>query len=164
MIVNIPGENIYLDANVFIYMLEGYSEFIPLLKKIFNLIDNGVLQAITSELSLAETLVKPMADKNLSLQQIYKNTIQTSTILRVAPITRDILITAAKLRATSDAASSIRLPDAIHAATAHSNYCQTFLTNDKRLKNISNVEVMLMSEVKDSIFNVSPRMSVMDQG
>jgi predicted nucleic acid-binding protein len=154
MIVTISQKNIYLDSNVFIYLLEGYPEFVPLLKNIFKLIDNGSLQAITSELTLAETLVKPMADKNFSLQQIYQNTIQASAVLQVIPITRDILIEAATLRAESGVSGPIRLPDAIHIATARANHCQTFLTNDKQLKKIPNVDVILMSEIKDSTLNV----------
>ena len=39
-------------------------------------IDEGSLQAFTSELSLAEVLVKLIRDKHLALQNLYENTIQ----------------------------------------------------------------------------------------
>jgi len=147
---NLPRSNIYLDANIFIYLLEGYAEFVPALTQIFSLIDNGNLQGITSELTLAETLVKPMINKNLALQDAYKNIIQTSTALHVAPITRDILIQAAQLRANVSNISALRLPDAIHVATAHANSCQLFLTNDKKLQTAPNIKTILLSEIKNS--------------
>lgn len=140
------GKEIYLDANIFIYLLEGYEELTPLLTQLFKLIDAGSLRAVTSELTLAETLVKPMSDKNLSLQQAYKNALQTSSGLEVRPITRDILISAAQLRADL----SVRLPDAIHIATARAAGCKTFLTNDKPLKKDIGMPVMIISEVKSA--------------
>lgn len=146
-------KNVYLDANIFIYLLEGYAEFASVLLQLVDLIDAGKVQAFTSELSLAETLVKPIMDGNLNLQHLYETTIQTSASLQVCPLTRDILMLAAKLRAKSKKSSSIRLPDAIHIATAQVHQCQYFVTNDKILKNcVSNLEVVLLSEMKSEIF------------
>ena len=143
----IAGKEIYLDANIFIYLLEGYDELTPWLTQIFAFIDKGILRAVTSELTLAETLVKPLINKNLALQQIYQSAIQTSPELEVKPISREILIKAAQLRADLNS-STIRLPDAIHIATAQATGCKTFLTNDKRLKINFGIEVMLVSEIK----------------
>ena len=58
-------------------------------------------------------------------------------------ISRQILIEAAHLRAKS---RPLSLPDAIHFATAQLNDCQTFLTNDKRLKSIPDIDVVIISE------------------
>ncbi len=148
MIQKIQGREIYLDTNIFIYLLEGYNELIPLFTQLFELIDAGTLRGFTSELTLAETLVKPTIDGNLTLQQIYKNTLQTSTNLEVMPITRDVLIEAACVRANLRPPSlAIRLPDAIHIASAQKANCKTFLTNDKRLKADFGMEVILVSEI-----------------
>lgn len=43
-------------------------------------------------------------------------------------VDRDILITAARLRAEQ----GLKLPDAIHAATAQLTHCERWLTNDAR--------------------------------
>src|SRR5579871_6325017 len=106
----LKGSKIYLDANIFIYLLEGYSEFVPVLTQLFALIDKDTLSPVTSELTLAEVLVKPIMNKNIALEQTYTNIIQTSASLKVSSITRDILISAAKLRA--NISNSFRLPDA----------------------------------------------------
>ena len=54
----------------------------------------------------------------------------TSAWLAMVPVSRTILIDAARLRANS----GLRLPDAIHVATAVAAGCPIFLSNDRRLK------------------------------
>ena len=56
------GRLVYLDTNVFIYALEGYPAFAEPLAALFRGIDNGTCRAVTSELTLAEVLVKPIKD------------------------------------------------------------------------------------------------------
>lgn len=152
--IRLEQGNVYLDVNVFIYLLEGYAEFTSVLSQLIDHIDSGNLQAFTSELSLAEALVKPISNKNLPLQNLYESTIQTTSNLCVCSVDREILIQAAKLRAKSlTMGSSVRLPDAIHLATAEAYQCNYFITNDAALKNYpTNVKVLLLSEIKTSNF------------
>jgi len=137
------GERVYLDTNVFIYAIEGYPEFVDELNEFFDSIDAGNLRAFTSELTLAEVLVRPLRDANLEIQTAYQQALQSSEGLEVVPVSRDVLIEAARLRAVAN----LRLPDAIHGATAILTGCETFLTNDRRLAAVPGVEVVLLSEV-----------------
>jgi predicted nucleic acid-binding protein len=41
---------------------------------------------------------------------------------------------------------NIRLPDAIHAATAITTNCNNFITHDKHLENLSDLNVILISK------------------
>jgi len=59
------------------------------------------------------------------------------------PIRRELLIDAAQLRATT----KLKLPDALHAATALASQCTTFLTNDQQFKTVAGLNVVLMSDV-----------------
>lgn len=139
---------IYLDTNVFIYLLEMYPQFISVLTDLFSRIDSGQLLAITSELTLAESLVKPIMENNLHLQHIYQSILQTSDFLEVVPVSRQVLLEAAKIRAINN----IKLPDAIHLATALTNHCQFFITNDLLLKNFTHIKIVLLSDfVTDSV-------------
>jgi predicted nucleic acid-binding protein len=54
----ITGQPVYLDANVFIYALEAYPEFIAAITELFSLIDSGKLYAVTSQLTLEPQLPK----------------------------------------------------------------------------------------------------------
>ncbi|QTA79210.1 PIN domain-containing protein [Desulfonema limicola] len=69
---------VYLDANIFIYAVEGYYDFLDILTELFTMIDDGKIKAVTSELTLSETIVKPMMDNNNRLVQVYQNFIQTT--------------------------------------------------------------------------------------
>ena len=143
---HLKGDRVYLDTNIFIYALEGFPDYVDTLTALFSEIDEGTLKAVTSELTLAEVLVKPLIDKNHHLQIIYQEAIQSSDYVDVIPIDRHILIEAAKIRAQS---TTIHLPDAIHLATARMNHCTTFITNDKRLKFITDVHVAILSEIHE---------------
>ncbi|MFB2838834.1 type II toxin-antitoxin system VapC family toxin [Floridanema evergladense] len=139
----IQGNRIYLDANIWIYALEGHPEFSQDLNQLFHSIDQGNLTAVTSEISLAEALVKTFQNQDLVQQNAYKQFIRSSQNVSVIPVSREVLIEAAKLRANSN----IKLPDAIHAAIALLTQCSTFLTNDRRLQQIPILSVVLLSQI-----------------
>ncbi|MFN6485149.1 MULTISPECIES: type II toxin-antitoxin system VapC family toxin [unclassified Nostoc] len=63
--------------------------------------------------------------------------------LTVIPVSRQILIEAAQLRASIN----IKLPDAIHATTALLAQCSTFLINDQRFHSVPNLSVILLSQI-----------------
>ncbi|MBE8989145.1 type II toxin-antitoxin system VapC family toxin [Nostoc sp. LEGE 12450] len=139
----IQGTKVYLDTNIWIYALEGHPAFAQDLTQLFQSIDRGNLSVVTSELSLAEVLVKPFQNHDLAQQTTYQQLISNSQNLTVIPVSRQILIEAAQLRASIN----IKLPDAIHAATALLTQCSTFLTNDQRFRSVSKLSVILLSEI-----------------
>jgi predicted nucleic acid-binding protein len=139
----IQGDRIYLDTNVWIYAVESYPAFIQKLTDFFERVDQNQYVAITSELSLAETLVKPIKDNDQARQEAYKRAIVNRSNVSVVPILRELLIDAAQVRAET----GLKLPDAIHAATAVHARCTTFITNDAQLKKLSSLHVVLLSEV-----------------
>lgn len=136
------GTLIYLDTNVWIYALEGYPAYAAVLKRLLERVDQADLLAVTSELALAEALVKPISDGKVQLQQVYEEALQGGDGLTIAPITREILIAAARLRGQHPA---LRLPDAIHAATAQAFACSHFLTNDLRFGDVPGITIVQLS-------------------
>lgn len=136
------GTRVYLDTTVFIYLLEDFPPYSAKLEDLFNAVARGEIQGITSELSLAECLVKPIADGNPEARLAYESALRSSPELPVLPITREVLIRAAEVRARQ----KFRLPDAIHLATAELAHCDSFLTNDTELKRAEGVAVLILSE------------------
>jgi predicted nucleic acid-binding protein len=134
---------IYLDTNIFIYALEGYPVFRTVLTTLFNALDRGELMAVTSELTLAEVLVKPLLDRHAERQAAYLQVLQPSPSLHMAPVSRDVLLAAARLRAET----GLKLPDAIHAATAQLMGCEQFLTNDARVTSLPGLAILQLSEL-----------------
>jgi predicted nucleic acid-binding protein len=92
------------------------------LRPVFDRIDRGEMVAVTSELALAEILVKPLRDGNLVARQEFEAMLVPGGPLKVEPVRQSTLIRSAELRA---AHASLKLPDAIHAATALLAGCTT---------------------------------------
>jgi len=61
----------------------------------------------------------------------------------VVPVSREVLIAAAHLRADAN----LKLPDAIHVATAQLTGCEQFLTNDTHVPTLRGFTVRLLSEL-----------------
>ncbi|MCK5524286.1 MAG: type II toxin-antitoxin system VapC family toxin [Thiomargarita sp.] len=141
LIKKLLGKIVYLDANIFIYAIEHSDIYERLLNELFKQIDYGKIQAITSELTLAEVLVKPFADGNTELVDVYKNLLVSANIITLLEINQEILLESAKYRATFGG----KLPDAIHITTAIASNANFLLTNDNGIKTSALVEVLQLS-------------------
>lgn len=124
------GRQVYLDTNIFIHAVKGLSEHMPVLRPLFELLASGGASAVTRELTLAEVLPRPLATSRTDIAFIYERMPATSAWLAVVPVSRAVLVDAVHLRASS----GLRLPDAIHVATALAADCSILLSNDSRRK------------------------------
>ncbi|HOE12164.1 MAG TPA: type II toxin-antitoxin system VapC family toxin [bacterium] len=140
----LKGRRVYLDTNVFIYHLIGYQPLRPQLDTVFGLIDREEYRAVTSELTLAEILVKPFRDGNSDQQTQCRALLESNSQIELHPITRSILISAARIRAES----TLTLADAIHLATAQTAGRTILLTNDSRLGMAGGIEVVLLPDIE----------------
>lgn len=136
------GAKVYLDTNIVIYAIEGFADLANQIQALLQALDDAEIIAVTSELSLAEALIKPLKDQNQAEQQAYKKFLTPTSVLQVVPISKEILEEAARLRATT----KLKLPDAIHLATATLNGCDCFLTNDASFKSITTANIKILSE------------------
>ena len=131
---------VYLDTNVFFEAFEGRG---PLSEKLAHFLvanENQQRQRlVTSELTLAELLVKPIEMQRHDLISTYDNWTISNPYLEVVPVSREVLGDAALRRARD---KSLKLPDAIHLTTAIRAECHYFLTNDKRIKGQYGVEIL----------------------
>jgi len=117
MVIKSTTKKAYFDTNVLIYLLEENPTYIDKVSGIITDLENLGCQLFTSELTLAECLVKPFTDNDVDSQKIYLASIKTSEFLTVKPVSRKILIEASQLRAMY----KNKLPDSIHLATALEN-------------------------------------------
>lgn len=124
------GKGVYLDANVFVYAVEGFPEHQAFIDELFRSIDDGHVSAVTRKLTLAEVLIKPLESERHDVAAIYEELLRSSEHLNVVPIDRAILASAARHRANL----GIKLPDAIHVATAIAIGCEVPLANDQKLR------------------------------
>ena len=132
---------LYLDACVFIYSVESLEPYKTLVEPIWRQAAAGTLSLITSELTIAEVLVKPIRDNDQTLLTIYSELFSSSEI-KLIPTTRLIWEEAAKLRALT----SLRTPDAVHAVSALLEGCTALVTNDRAFRRIEDMEVIVLQE------------------
>ncbi|MGB3266533.1 MAG: PIN domain-containing protein [Microcoleus sp.] len=141
--LNLPSSaTIYLDTQVIIYTVEANPNYYSLLQPLWLKFQTGEIELVTSELTLLETLVFPLKNANTILVRDYEQLLLFSEI-QLVPITQSVLRTAANLRANTN----LKTPDAIHAATAISEGCTLFLTNDNGFRNVPNLSVVILSDV-----------------
>jgi predicted nucleic acid-binding protein len=125
-------ERFYLDTNVLIAIAELIEQANQRQIEVMDKIAAGVLLAASSEIALSECLVKPIVEGNSELVALYKAMLGGDSEIVVMPVSRDVLIEAANVRARH----KIKLPDAIHFATAQLSGCSSFITNDQRLASL----------------------------
>jgi predicted nucleic acid-binding protein len=131
-----------LDTAPFIYYIDDVTPYADLLDPVFSLLENHALRAVTSTVTFAEVLTKPFADKNFSMADEIKFTLKSFSSLSVASIDEKLAEAAALIRARH----AIRLPDALQIAAAIQGEATLFITNDKRLKKVDGVEVLVLSD------------------
>lgn len=123
------GARAYFDANVFIYRVEKDPQWSAVLDELWVMLRGGWIAAVTSELSLAESLVRPIQTRDRAAQTEFARLISSQKGILVIPIRREILLESARLRALH----ALEMTDAIHAATAKFARCTHFLTADALL-------------------------------
>lgn len=141
--LNLKGKIIGLDTMVFIYHFEENKIYSPLTFSIFESLEKGNFNAITSVLTFLEILVKPKRESNLILTERYKILLETFPNLQVKALDENIADVASSLKANYN----INTPDAIQVATSLEAQADVFITNDTSLKKITEIKVMLLSEM-----------------
>lgn len=122
---------VYLDANPFIYFVEGAEDIAAPVRSLFALLETRPDLGVTSELTLAEVLPKAQtADKTT-----YFDLILWKRLLQLIPVSRSVLVAPAEYRRerSMQGGRMPKLPDAIHVVTAARSGCRYFVSNDARL-------------------------------
>ncbi len=136
------GSRVYIDSVVIIYTLQANSSFYELLEPLWAEFQARNISIVSSELAIPEVLASPRRSGDLEQIGIYENLLFCSGI-NLIPIDREILLLATELRVKH----RLKTPDAIHAATAISNNCRRFITNDRDFCNIAELPVVILSEL-----------------
>jgi predicted nucleic acid-binding protein len=122
---------IYLDSNVFIDAYEGEPELSTPARSLLEALETRPGLAVTSELALVEVLVRPEREGNSRSKNAYLDLLLASGLVHLIPLTRDLLLDTAKLRATHP--TRLHLADSIHLATAIRSACRVLVSRDTRL-------------------------------
>jgi predicted nucleic acid-binding protein len=134
-----------LDSAIFIYFIERDSRYLAIVKPVFAAIDEGRLEAVTSSLSLLETLVAPLRSGNEVVARQYEQFLTRSRGLEMIPIDDALLRAAAHLRA----AHRLKTPDALQATAALTGGCSALITNDHRIPSLPGLRVLQLEDYSE---------------
>jgi len=139
-------QRLFLDTAPIIYYVENHPRYVETMERVFEALDVGRLQAITSPVTLAECLVAPIRDGDIALQQDYIHTAARSPNATLVPSDEEIAVLASELRARY----GLSLPDAFQLSTAIRARCDAFLTNDLAFQRVTETRVLLLDELVSS--------------
>lgn len=118
---------VYLDTNVLVQLIERQD---PILRAFLAQLNRAGKRLVTSEITLAELLVKPLQSKNTELTATYEALLSPDGLVQTHPVDLAVLRRSAEVRAEFGG----NLPDSVHVATAERSGCETILSSDQRLK------------------------------
>ena len=129
------GARVALDSAPLIYFLEDHRTFASRFAPLFEAEAEGGIEVVISAIVLAEVLAGPLKAGNEALANRYRRTME---MWQVVAVDAELAMLAARLRA----AHGLRLPDAIHAATAISTGCAALVTHDRDFSRLKGLRVL----------------------
>ncbi len=138
--VNLIG----LDTSPFIYFVERNPLYVDIMREVFKRLTNDDFQARSSVITLTEVLAQPLRQNSQTLADEYRDLLYNGINFKLIPLNSSIAETAARLRAQHN----LRTPDALQIAAALENGCDAFLCNDKNLKRVTELKILILDEIE----------------
>ncbi len=136
-------QQLAFDTAPLIYFVEQHPTYYAHMLFIMNQIASGQIEGFASTIALSEVLVQPLRTGNNILAKQYEVVLSNSHDFHLEPVTSRIARKAAELRAHYN----LRTPDSLHIATALDVGCDAFVTNDKGVKRITEIKVLILDEL-----------------
>lgn len=133
---------IFLDTSLFIYLLETGGDYGDMVSIFLKYCTSLGVSLVTSTVTHTEFCVKPYREDNRRIITSFGKLL-TKLEVRLQDISRPVADTAAKLRSKYHGLKAL---DALQVAAAIYCGCDRFVTNDKQLKQIEEIRVMLIGE------------------
>jgi len=132
-----------VDTMLFVYHFEANERFGPAAGQLLAAAEAGRCRLVTSVLTRLEVLVVPKRQGRSDLCRRYRDLFESFPNLSVLAIGPEVAEIAADLRA----AHNVRTPDALHLATAIQAGARAFVSEDRRLSGIEEIEVTSLERV-----------------
>lgn len=137
----LQGRRVYIDANVFMYFLDGSTQWAPPAATVLRGAAQGAFAAVTGEAAVAEVMVGPYRMGDSLLIRSTREFFAQPRFVDVVGHSQEVWDDAAMLRGTA----GIPLIDGLHVATAAYARCSALITNYNRIKSVLGVEVIALS-------------------
>jgi predicted nucleic acid-binding protein len=134
-----------LDTAPLIYLVERHPEFGAPVRDVIAQAEKGVLTLCTSTITLAEVLTQPFQLGANEIADQYEAILTNTPYLELKPVDAETARLAANLRARY----RLKTPDALQIAVGLKNGCEAFLTNDGNLARVTDLKVLVVSNLTD---------------
>ncbi len=132
-----------LDTAPIIYFVEANPAYVSACRAVFARVAAGTIAAVTSTVTLTETLILPLRTQNAVLKAEYRDLLLNTNGVMLRPVDAPVAERAADLRAHYN----LKTPDALQVATALENGCEAFLTNDAGLRCVAEIGILVLGEL-----------------
>ncbi len=129
-----------IDSVIFIYLLERNQEFLSGARSILEAVENGQLAAVMASIGMVEILTGPKKQGRWDLARYYREYLAGFPNLTIKNMSESVVELASDLCARYN----IKAVDAIHVATAIDFGAEKFITNDKGLKKIKEINIAFL--------------------
>lgn len=143
--MRIPGSHkrVLIDTSVWIYHFEQNPHLAAPAGRIIEGLEAGKFRGIASELTLLELTVRPLQLGRQDVADDYEVLLEYFPNLELQPISREVLLEAAALRARH----RLRTPDAIQIATGLRYGATVAVTNDEGWRDLPLMETVILSDL-----------------
>lgn len=131
-----------LDSNVLIYVFER-NPLAARLRPLFELIEEGAMQAVLASIGLTEILAGPARARDGTVFEGIAAELRSLPNLRVQQLDTEAAVDAAWLRG-----EGVATIDAIHLACAARAGATAFITNDRRLRSSPGLEIIQLTDLE----------------
>ncbi len=148
MSAQFPGQHkrVLIDTSVWIYHFEQHPQLGGPAGKVIESLEEGKFRGIASELTLLELTVRPLQLGRQDVADDYEVLLDYFPNLELHPVSREILLEAAGLRARH----RLRTPDAIQLATGLQIGATLAVTNDQAWRSLGFIETVILSDLIES--------------
>lgn len=136
------AHHVAFDTCFFVYYFENHLLYAERVDEIFDVLSGHGISMSISAILLTELLTGPYRDSRLEAAQQWLDFFQYSGI-QVIPLSPKLAVDAAYLRARY----ALKTPDSIHLATAMGQSSDLFIGNDKSLKKVSEIPMLILSDL-----------------
>lgn len=143
MIEKFDGKAVYLDTAPLIYYLEENPVSFSFLDELFKKNERGDFRFYSSSIIITEVLTLPFKLGNKELVDRYEYFLNQSEFFHLINVNPVIAKRSAELRSEY----GLKLPDAVHFATALEAKVDFFLTNDFGFNKIKGLKIITLSNV-----------------
>jgi predicted nucleic acid-binding protein len=130
---------------VFVYHIEQVTRWAAPASAALEAMPDGRFVGVTSVLTLLEIAIKPLRLERPEIADAYEALIGDITNLAI----NNMDARAARIGAELRAKYGLRTPDSLQIAACFANGAKAFVTNDRRLRRVKEIEIVMLDDFAD---------------